>query len=146
MSSLSARIVSLAFELSYDELESLMSAERIASRGKPVLADLPDVLREKLSELEGRRSRVKYLLSGLNALAFNLMEWEYWADAELVLSTLVRLSLTNNQAFFLSDARSRQAVCLKLLGRIRELESMRDQIPAGTRFWMQNKFWYVDDL
>jgi hypothetical protein len=123
-----------------------MSAERIASRGKPVLADLPDVLREKLSELEGRRSRVKYLLSGLNALAFNLMEWEYWADAELVLSTLVRLSLTNNQAFFLSDARSRQAVCLKLLGRIRELESMRDQIPAGTRFWMQNKFWYVDDL
>ncbi|WP_377829737.1 hypothetical protein ACFKHW_09560 [Bradyrhizobium lupini] len=146
MSTLPARIVSLSFELSYDELEALLSIERAASPVQITLVGLAEALHEKLSALEGRSSRVRYLLSGLNALAFNLMEWGYWADAELVLSELVRLSVAADQVFFLYDARLRQAACLKFLGRTSEFESVKRQIPAGTRFWMKNRFWYVESL
>lgn len=146
MSSLTERIVSLSFELSYDELEALLSVERAASPTQTTLVGLAEVLHGKVSTLEGRSSRYKYLLSGLNALAFNLMEWEYWADAELALSELVRLSVASDQVFFLYDARLRQAACLKFLRRTSEFESMKGQIPAGTRFWMQKKFWYVESL
>ncbi|MBR0962444.1 hypothetical protein [Bradyrhizobium japonicum] len=146
MSSLSTRIVSLSFELLYDELERLLRAARAASPEEASLAGLPEALQEKLGQLEGLRSHVRYLLSGLNALNFNLMEWEYWRDAELVSRELVRLSLAYDEVFFLDDARLRQAACLKRLGRIRDFENIEREIPAGTRFWMRNRFWYVEEI
>ena len=88
MSSQASRIVSLSFELSYDEIEPLLRAERAASPEETSLGGLPEGLREKLGQFEGKKSHVRYLLSGLDALGFNLMEREYWTDAELVLREL----------------------------------------------------------
>jgi hypothetical protein len=142
----SERIVSLSFERRYDELESLLRVQRGSSSEENALVGLSDALREKLEQLEKSDSSIRYLLAGLAALAFNLMDYDYWDDAELALNELLRLSLAHSEAFFLADTQLRQAACLKALGRMRDFENMKAQIPAGTRFLMKGKFWHLEDL
>ena len=58
------------------------------------------------------------------------MDIERWSDAEVVLDELVALSKARDDYYFLDDARLRRALCLRYLGRRREMEELKAEIPA----------------
>jgi hypothetical protein len=72
-------------------------------------------------------------LAYVYALGVELMDIERWADAEVVLDELIALSKAKDEFYFLDDARLRRALCLKYLGRRREMEELKAEIPATAR-------------
>jgi len=70
----------------------------------------------------------------VQTLAFELVDIERWADAEIAFDEVIALSMARADFYFLDEARLLRALCLKYLGRRREMEVLRAEIPpdAGT--------------
>jgi len=79
-------------------------------------------------------------------MADQLREKQYWNEAESVFDKVVELSLAMNEEFFLNDARLRRAVCLKKLGKMREYEQVKAEVPGGTRIVIDGVDWRAEDL
>jgi hypothetical protein len=148
LSLLSKEIISLIFDKRYDEAESLlgMARKRLPKGQVCRLEALAEVLRAKLAKVENSDASIRQALACLCMLSDMLMDAEHWGEAEIVLSELIGLSLTANEAFFLDDSRFRRAVCLKALGRLDEFKKAKAEIPLGTRIFMGSGLWRVDDI
>lgn len=148
MPAVSERFVSLVFGKNYDEAEALLRARReaISRDDSPQLAGVEEALRAEIERLGTSSGARRQILAGCYMMADQLREQEYWNEAESIFHTVIDLSLSMNEAFFLNDARLRRAVCLKRLGKIREYQRAKAEVPVGTRILIDGVDWRVEDL
>lgn len=140
-------VISLVFDRRYDEARTLLYVTQ--KKDEEILvgfAAFAEALRAYVSLGDNGDASMRRVLAALHMLACLLMDHEYWLPAELVVKELVRLSLSSNETFFLDDARFRRAVCLKALRRTDEYETAKAEIPAGTRIFMSDGEWRVQDI
>lgn len=123
-----------------------MRAERETSELPAVIPGVSEALLEKLGQFERSDRDIRYVLAGLDTLAYLLMECEFWTDAEIATKELSRLCLEHGEVFLLDDARLRQAVCLKRLGKMQEYRRAKAQVRAGTTILLGGDDWKVEDL
>jgi len=144
----SERFVSLVFGKHYDEAESLLRAQREAvPRDEiPRLAGVEEALQAEIGRLGAGSEAGRQILAGSYMIADQLREQQYWNEAESIFHKVVELSLAMNEGFFLHDARLRRAVCLKKIGRMRESERAKAEVPAGTRIMIDGVDWRAEDL
>jgi len=109
--------------ISGDQYSRLVSLVRI-DQHKPEGVAQTDAARRRAYRRNGT------WLAHLYTLGAELMDIEHWADAEIVLDELIALSRAKDESYFLDDARLRRALCLKYLGRGREMEALKAEIPA----------------
>ena len=151
---LSGKIISLIFDKRYDEARSLIDTEqkRLPEEAHRLMA-LSAVLHESLGEVENSITLMRQALREkpnwlphLYQLSVLLMDAEHWADADVVLSEIIALSLAKNDVYFLDEGRFRRAVCLDRLGRADEFKQVKAEIPAGTRVFIGDKLYRIDDI
>ena len=114
---------------------------------------LEAVLYERLGEIDNsiqllqRATQDKPTwLPHLYQLSVLLMDVKRWDEADGVLRDLVALSVTQNETYFLCEGRFRRAICLKELGRLTEFQLAKAEIPLGTRIFIGNRSYQIDDI
>lgn len=148
MLSAAEKFVSLVFVSRYDDADAVLRVQReaVSGDGIPRLIGLNEALRTKVEQLGADPNAQRQILAASYMIADQLREQQFWYEAESIFYKVVELSLTMNEAFFLNDARLRRVVCLKNLGRIREYERAKAEVPAGTRILIDGVNWRVEDL
>jgi hypothetical protein len=142
---LSEEIISLFVDSMHDEAQSLIdkAGERVSKEEKKRLAALVRIDKYKpegVAQIDEAHKRA-YRKNGtwlayFYTLATELMDIERWADAEIALDELIALSKAKDEFYFLDDARLRRALCLKYLGRRREMEALKTEIaPEAEAFF-----------
>lgn len=89
---------------------------------------------------------MRQILAGCYRVAHELMQYEFWSEAEIAFNSVLKLSLSMGEPFFLNDARLSRALCLRELGRVPEYQIAKRQVPAGTTILIRGEFWRVEDL
>jgi len=142
------KLVSLIFGKQYDEAEAFLCAQREATSAGEILrlSRLEEALEGEIRRLGAGSAAQRQILAGSYMLADQLREQQYWYEAESTFQKVVELSLAMNEAFFLNDARLRRAVCLKKLGKMREYEQVKAEVPRGTRIVIDGVDWRAEDL
>lgn len=85
-------------------------------------------------------------LAQLYERSVQLMDDARWSDAETVLEDLIRLSEQNGDSYFLTEARFRKIMCLKALGRLDEIPSLKSKIPPNAEVFMDDGKYRIEDL
>jgi len=146
--SIAEKLVSLIFGKQYDEAAAFLCAQREDTSGDrvPRLSGLEEALQAEIRRLGTGSAAQRQILAGCYMMADQLREKQYWNEAESVFDKVVELSLAMNEEFFLNDARLRRAVCLKKLGKMREYEQVKAEVPGGTRIVIDGVDWRAEDL
>ncbi|HSQ20128.1 MAG TPA: hypothetical protein VLR92_07105 [Blastocatellia bacterium] len=114
----SATIVRAGQQLSVNQARRLTALVRIDK-------DKPEGIAE-ISESNRRAYRKNGTwLAYVYLLGTELMDIERWAAAEVALDEVIALSKVKAEFYFLDDAHLRRALCLKYLGRRREMEALK---------------------
>ena len=140
---LSEKVIALIVDGLHDQAVSAIdqAREQISSEEGRRLAALVQIDRDKPKAIaqvnEARRRAYKEngtWIAYVQTLAFELMDIERWADAEIAFDEVIALSSAKADFYFLDEARLLRALCLRYLGRRREMEVLRAEIPpdAGT--------------
>ncbi len=140
---LSEKVIALIVDGLHDQAVSAIdqASKRISGAETRRLAALVQVDRDKPKAIaqinEARRRAYKEngtWIAYVETLGVELMGIERWADAEIALEEVIALSRARGDFYFLDEARLLRALCLKYLGRWREMEVLRAEIPpdAGT--------------
>lgn len=152
---LSERIFSLISDKHHDEARSLINQEqkRFPEGEAHRFTAFSAVLHEDLGEIDKAVALMRRALQQKPAwlphfyrLSVLLMDAKHWDEADVVLSELVALSLAQNDAYFLNEARFRRAVCLMKLGRLKEFRQVKGEIPIGMTAFIGDKLCRVDDI
>jgi hypothetical protein len=152
---LSRQILDLIFEREYDEASALIDTARQHLPPNDVhrLTALAAVLEKESGNLRDGINLFRQAASAeptwlphLYCLAVNLMEAERWLDADVVLDELIRFSESNGERYFIDEARFRKIVCLRALGRHEEVGAQKERIAPGTRVFMGDGSYGVEDL
>lgn len=151
----SGKILSLIFDKRYDEARSLIDSEqkRLPEGEAHRLMALSAVLHESLGEIDKSIALMRQAvrkkptwLPHLYQLSVMLMDLEHWGDADVVLNEIIALSLAKDDVYFLDESRFRRAICLNMLGREDELKQVKAEIPVGTRVFIGDKLYLLDDI
>lgn len=137
--------LSLIFVGQYDDAEALCM-DREARSSICRLPGLKAALDAKIEQLGTSAEAERRSLAGAYRLATWLRDNEYWTEAEAIYHEVVRLSLAMKEVFFLSDAQLSRVMCLKKLGRMREYERAKAEVPAGTTTLIDGVNWRIEDL
>jgi hypothetical protein len=140
---LSEKVIALIVDCLHDQAVSAIdrASKQISSEEGRRLAALVQIDRDKPKSIaqvnEARRRAYKEngtWIAYVQTLAVELMDIERWADAEIAFDEVIALSRARADFYFLDEARLWRALCLKYLGRQREMEVLRAEIPpdAGT--------------
>jgi hypothetical protein len=141
-------IVSLVFNKRYEEAKAILrTEEKTMSRNATLrLLGLNEALEDKVQQVGTSPAAMRRILAGCYMMAEILREEEYWGDAEEIYEQVVKRSVAMDEPFFLMSARMCRAVCLKQLGRKREVEQVKAQIPPGTAILLEDGELRVEDL
>jgi tetratricopeptide (TPR) repeat protein len=85
-------------------------------------------------------------LPHLCRLSVYLMDAERWSEASIALDKLISLSESRNEHYFLSEAQFRRVMCAKALGRHDEADQLKARIAPGTRIFLDDGEYGLDDL
>jgi hypothetical protein len=135
---LSHTVIALIVDGLHDQAVSAIDQARKKISGEEGrrLAALVQIDRDKpkgIAEVNEARRRA-YKANGtwiayIHMLGFELVDIERWADAEIAFDEVIALSRARADFYFLDEARLLRALCLKYLGRRREMEVLRAEIP-----------------
>ena len=151
----SNRILALIFDKRYEDARLIINKEQErfpageSHRFTAFTAALHEHLGEIVEAIALLRQAVEEKptwLPHLYQLSVLLMDAEHWGESETVLNDLIALSLAQKEAYFLSEARFRIAICLKELGRLKEFQQMKAEIPTGTSAFIGDRLYRIDDI
>jgi uncharacterized protein HemY len=140
---LSEKVIALIVDGLHEQAVSAIdqASKQISGEAGRRLAALVQIDRDKPKAIaqinEGRRRAYEEngtWIAYVHTLGVELMDNERWADAEIAFDEVIALSRARADFYFLDEARLLRALCLKYLGRRREMEALRAEIPrdAGT--------------
>jgi uncharacterized protein HemY len=135
---LSHKVIALIVDGLHDQAVSAIDQARkqISDEEGRRLAALVQIDRDKPKSIaqvnEARRRAYEEngtWIAYIHMLGFELVDIERWADAEIAFDEVIALSRARADFYFLDEARLLRALCLKYLGRRREMEMLRAEIP-----------------
>jgi len=74
------------------------------------------------------------------------MDTEQWLEANSVLDELISLSESQDEVYFLDDARFRKIFCLKALGRHNEVPAVKAEISPNAGAFIGARHYRLDDV